>query len=62
MLATQQGFCTYDEETKCLQSVSDPESDKPDNRFNDGKCDPVGRFLAGTMSMVNQKKDLKNKV
>jgi sugar lactone lactonase YvrE len=25
---------------------------KPDNnRFNDGKCDPAGRFLAGTMNM-----------
>jgi len=22
-----------------------------DNRFNDGKCDPAGRFLAGTMNM-----------
>ena len=26
--------------------------DEPaDNRFNDGKCDPAGRFLAGTMNM-----------
>jgi len=23
----------------------------PTNRFNDGKCDPLGRFLAGTMDM-----------
>jgi sugar lactone lactonase YvrE len=30
-----------------LASVSEPAS----NRFNDGKCDPAGRFLAGTMDM-----------
>jgi sugar lactone lactonase YvrE len=26
-----------------------PEPHLPGNRFNDGKCDPVGRFLAGSM-------------
>lgn len=30
-----------------LASVTEPAS----NRFNDGKCDPAGRFLAGTMDM-----------
>jgi len=30
-----------------LASVSEPAS----NRFNDGKCDPAGRLLAGTMDM-----------
>ncbi len=30
-----------------LASVSEPDS----NRFNDGKCDPAGRLLAGTMDM-----------
>jgi len=30
-----------------LASVSEPAT----NRFNDGKCDPAGRFLAGTMDM-----------
>ena len=26
-------------------------SEHANNRFNDGKCDPTGRFLAGTMNM-----------
>ena len=30
-----------------LASISEPAN----NRFNDGKCDPSGRFLAGTMNM-----------
>ena len=33
----------------------DPESGKrPDNRFNDGLCDPSGRFWAGTISTTKQ--------
>jgi len=34
--------------------IIDPETDKPDNRFNDGKCDPAGRFWAGTMHIRGQ--------
>ena len=32
------------------EQIQDPESDRPENRFNDGKCDCQGRFWAGTMS------------
>lgn len=32
------------------------EGDRPDNRFNDGKCDPAGQFWVGTMSSVGKPK------
>ncbi len=39
-------------------SLADPEAEKrPDNRFNDGKCDPGGRFWAGTISTVKKTGD-----
>lgn len=37
--------------------VADPEVDKVDNRFNDGKCSPDGRFFAGTISLVKKTGD-----
>jgi len=37
-----------------LELLADPEPDKPGNRFNDGKCDPAGRFLAGSMDDAEQ--------
>ena len=50
VLATEDGFAFYDPENGDLEMIADPEADKPGNRFNDGKCDPAGRFWAGTMS------------
>ena len=50
VLALENGFYFLDEETEQLTFIADPESDIPGNRFNDGKCDPAGRFWAGTMS------------
>lgn len=49
MLAVADGFAEFDIDLGKLTVVADPESDMPGNRFNDGKCDPAGRFWAGTM-------------
>ncbi|CAG7653235.1 SMP-30/gluconolactonase/LRE family protein [Paenibacillus allorhizosphaerae] len=51
VLALENGFHTLDLETQRLTKLIDPESGKPGNRFNDGKCDEAGRFWAGTMHM-----------
>jgi sugar lactone lactonase YvrE len=32
-----------------VRALVNPEPHLPGNRFNDGKCDPAGRFLAGSM-------------
>lgn len=51
VVALQTGFAFVDEESGRVTAIADPEADKPDNRFNDGKCDPAGRFWAGTMAV-----------
>jgi sugar lactone lactonase YvrE len=54
LLALQSGFAFYDPATEQLTPIADPEVDRPGNRFNDGKCDPAGRFWAGTMDHAEQ--------
>jgi len=51
VIAGDSGFRFLGEDGS-LTDIVDPESDIPDNRFNDGKCDPSGRFWAGTISTV----------
>ena len=49
VVALRSGFHFLDFDTAALTPIADPEADKPDNRFNDGRCGPDGRFWAGTM-------------
>ncbi|MEM6803783.1 MAG: SMP-30/gluconolactonase/LRE family protein [Bacteroidota bacterium] len=49
VLAMQHGFYFYDWDKNQLSFIVDPEKDKPLNRFNDAKCDPQGRFWAGSI-------------
>ena len=44
-------FWTYEPDSSELILLSTLENEPADNRFNDGKSDPLGRFLAGTMDM-----------
>jgi len=50
VVALEQGFYYLDPETGTKNLIVNPEEDIEGNRFNDGKCDPAGRFWAGTMS------------
>jgi sugar lactone lactonase YvrE len=43
------GFWFFDPARGSFTPITDPEADRPENRFNDGKPDRQGRFWAGTM-------------
>ncbi|MBK9317035.1 MAG: SMP-30/gluconolactonase/LRE family protein [Acidobacteria bacterium] len=51
ILALKSGFAALDPETGEVTPLADVESHLPGNRFNDGKCDPAGRFWAGTLAL-----------
>jgi sugar lactone lactonase YvrE len=51
LLAVHDGFARFDPGTGRLSMIAEVEADRPDQRMNDGKCDPAGRFWAGTMAL-----------
>ncbi|XP_075706419.1 regucalcin [Rhinoderma darwinii] len=50
VVATGTTFAALNWEDESVIPLAQVDEDKPNNRFNDGKVDPEGRFFAGTMS------------
>ena len=48
--AMADGFWLIERDSEEWTRYRPVEADRPDLRFNDGKCDPQGRFLAGSMA------------
>jgi sugar lactone lactonase YvrE len=49
--AAADGFCLLDADGALTEWLWRPAISHPGHRMNDGKCDPGGRFLAGTMTV-----------
>ncbi|MDR2674367.1 MAG: SMP-30/gluconolactonase/LRE family protein [Opitutaceae bacterium] len=55
LLALGGGVAMLDTASGRTGDVACPEGHDPETtRFNDGKCDPAGRFVAGTVSLAGQ--------
>jgi sugar lactone lactonase YvrE len=51
LLAVEQGLAGLDLATGVMTPLWQHTPSQPGIRFNDGKCDPIGRFWAGTMAL-----------
>jgi L-arabinonolactonase len=49
IVALESGFALYDPKTSRLERLAAVEADLPSTRLNDGRIDPVGRFVCGGM-------------
>jgi sugar lactone lactonase YvrE len=49
VVALADGFHFFDPVSRVFNAIVDPEADRPDTRFNDGKPDRQGRFWSGTV-------------
>jgi sugar lactone lactonase YvrE len=55
ILTLKKNLAFFDPENGRLDQLAEVEVRQPNNRFNDGKCDPSGNFWAGTMNAVKWK-------
>lgn len=54
ILATMSGFARLEFDAGRVTPIARVEADRPDLRMNDGACDPLGRFWAGTMAFEHR--------
>lgn len=54
ILSLPDSFAFFDDKTGEVDKFCPIEDHLPDNRFNDGKCSPEGRFWCGSMEHVEQ--------
>jgi sugar lactone lactonase YvrE len=55
LAALKRGLAFIDRRSGAVRQLFHPEAHLPENRFNDGKCDPAGRFWVGTMALSEKK-------
>jgi sugar lactone lactonase YvrE len=51
LVALRDRFALYDPATRQLDTIASIDVAHPDVRLNDGKCDPWGNFIAGTLQV-----------
>ncbi|XP_063068516.1 regucalcin [Engraulis encrasicolus] len=61
MIAEGTRFAALDWDKQKITTIAQVEADKTNNRFNDGKVDPAGRFFAGTMAIETRPGELERK-
>lgn len=51
LVSLENGVGIFDRQSGHVNLIAAPDGDVPGNRCNDGKCDPRGRFVVGTLNM-----------